>query len=244
MTRRAFRISPAALAAAIALHIAAAVLLYDLLASADHPSELKSKPVEVFIVPPQPLAMADTESAVVAAPAAPPPPEKKPAPPAPKPVRKPPPKAVKQSTVQKQVLETSTAPPESESEPVTPAQPAAQPAPPAPAPTPAGPPATTATPARTSVSVDATAAATNRKPLYPPMAQRYCEFGTVVLRVYVNAEGRAETVELKQSSGYPSLDQSAKTAVQSWRFRPGTVDGKPVAEWYQQPIPFQKPPHC
>lgn len=242
MTRRAFRISPAALAAAIALHIAAATLAYDLLSSADIPSELQSKPVEVSIVPPQPLAIAETEPAVVAAPTPPPPPEKKPAPPAPKPVRKPPPKKVKQPTVQKQVLESATAAPESE--PAAPEQAAAQPAPPAPAPTPAGPPAKTATPARTSVSVDATAAATNRKPLYPPMAQRYCEFGTVVLRVYVNAEGRAETVELKQSSGYPSLDQSAKTAVQSWRFRPGTVDGKPVAEWYQQPIPFQKPPHC
>lgn len=71
------------------------------------------------------------------------------------------------------------------------------------------------------------------------MSQRLGEQGTVVLRVLVKADGHAGTVEVKSSSGYPRLDQSAVDAVKTWRFNPATVDGKPVDEWYQVPIPFK-----
>jgi protein TonB len=60
-----------------------------------------------------------------------------------------------------------------------------------------------------------------------------------VLRVFVKADGTASQIEIKSSSGYPLLDQSAKTAVQSWRFNPATSDGKPVADWFLIPIPFK-----
>lgn len=59
-----------------------------------------------------------------------------------------------------------------------------------------------------------------------------------MLRVLVKADGTAGSVEIKNSSGYPLLDDSARTTVQTWRFNPATVDGKPVAEWYQVAIPF------
>lgn len=59
-----------------------------------------------------------------------------------------------------------------------------------------------------------------------------------MLRVLVNADGTAGAVEIRNSSGYPLLDESAKSTVQTWRFKPATVDGKPVAEWYQLSIPF------
>jgi protein TonB len=55
----------------------------------------------------------------------------------------------------------------------------------------------------------------------------------------VNADGPAGQIEIKSSSGYPLLDESAKTAVQTWRFNPGTSDGKPVADWFLIPIPFK-----
>lgn len=70
------------------------------------------------------------------------------------------------------------------------------------------------------------------------MSRRYEEQGTVVLEVQVKADGRAGEVKLKSSSGHPLLDKAAISAVRSWRFAPATVDGKPITEWYQVPIPF------
>ena len=100
------------------------------------------------------------------------------------------------------------------------------PSPPAPAP-------------RTEVSITANYAAGNAKPVYPTMSKRNGEQGTVVLRVMVRHDGTAGTVEVKSSSGFPRLDQSAVDAVKTWRFNPATVDGKAVDEWYQVPIPFK-----
>jgi periplasmic protein TonB len=114
--------------------------------------------------------------------------------------------------------------------------------PPSPLPATAGPaiaaPAPPAPPARTSAS-EASYASANRKPPYPRIALSNGDEGTVILRVLVTAEGTAGAVEIKSSSGYPLLDESARKTVQTWRFKPATVDGKPVTEWYQVPIPFK-----
>ena len=91
---------------------------------------------------------------------------------------------------------------------------------------------------RTSAS-EASYASTNRTPPYPRIALANGEEGTVVLRVLVTQEGTAGAVEVKTSSGHALLDESARKTVQTWRFKPATVDGKPVAEWYQVPIPFK-----
>lgn len=119
----------------------------------------------------------------------------------------------------------------------------AKPSPPATTVVPAAPvaaipgPATPAPPTKTSVS-DAAYASSNRKPPYPRLSRINDEEGTVVLRVLVKADGTAGAVEVKNSSGYPQLDESARSTVQTWRFKPATVDGKPVSEWYQLAIPF------
>lgn len=113
--------------------------------------------------------------------------------------------------------------------------PAATPSPPA-----AGPaiPAATALPTRTPASA-AGHAAGNRRPPYPRLSKQNNEEGTVVLRVLVKADGTAGAVELKTSSGYPLLDKSALATVPTWRFKPATVNGRPVDEWYEQAIPFK-----
>ncbi|MDB5764698.1 MAG: hypothetical protein JWQ21_3693 [Herminiimonas sp.] len=108
-------------------------------------------------------------------------------------------------------------------------------APPAPAPPAAAP----SPPVRTGVSIPASYAASNRKPEQPPLSRRYGEQGTVTLRVLVKADGAAGAVEIKSSSGYPLLDEAAKSTVQSWRFNPATSDGKPMADWYLVPITFK-----
>ncbi|MBS1186824.1 MAG: hypothetical protein H6R04_842 [Burkholderiaceae bacterium] len=91
----------------------------------------------------------------------------------------------------------------------------------------------------TPVSLPADYLASNRKPEYPLLARQNDEQGTVLLRVLVSENGRASKVQLAQSSGYPLLDQSALSAVQSWRFRPATRNSQPVAEWYRLAIPFK-----
>lgn len=95
----------------------------------------------------------------------------------------------------------------------------------------------TSAPVRTAAT-DAAYASTNRRPPYPRISQSNEEQGTVVLRVLVKADGTSGSVEIKQTSGYPRLDEAARSTVQTWRFAPATVDGKPVAEWYQLAIPF------
>lgn len=92
--------------------------------------------------------------------------------------------------------------------------------------------------AKTSVSIPASYAASNRKPDYPKLSQRFEEQGTTVLRVLVQSDGSAGEVQIKKSSGHELLDASARIALRSWRFSPATSDGKAIAEWYEIPIPF------
>jgi len=91
----------------------------------------------------------------------------------------------------------------------------------------------------TGVSIPASYAASNRPPVQPARSLRNGEEGKVVLRVLVQADGSAGAVEIRSSSGFPMLDEAARSAVQTWRFHPATSDGKPVAEWYLVPILFK-----
>jgi len=45
-------------------------------------------------------------------------------------------------------------------------------------------------------------------------------------------DGKVTEIRLKQSSGSALLDRTAVDTVKKWRFKPATVDGQPVAEWY------------
>jgi protein TonB len=119
------------------------------------------------------------------------------------------------------------------------ASPAATPAaPPAPAPASASSTASAtaqpipAAPVRQGVSIDAAYAASNPVPPYPAIARRLGEQGTVVLRILVSVDGRAEKVEIEKSSGSSTLDRSAETTLKQWRFIPAKIDGKPVEQWY------------
>jgi periplasmic protein TonB len=127
--------------------------------------------------------------------------------------------------------------------PVTPAAPApAQGTPSAPAPTAAasaapGSPIASAAPTseatrRVGPRVDASWAG-NAPPPYPAAARRMGEQGEVRLDVHVGTDGSVIDVQVRASSGSPALDRSAMDAVRRWRFRPATVDGQAVSEWYR-----------
>jgi protein TonB len=78
----------------------------------------------------------------------------------------------------------------------------------------------------------------NPKPEYPRMARRLGEEGTVLLRVFVSAQGAPETIELHRSSGSPRLDRAARETVRSWKFVPARKGERPVGAWVLVPITF------
>ena len=95
--------------------------------------------------------------------------------------------------------------------------------------TPVRPPEPAPPPPRAAVSVlPRVDTAASREPEYPLVSRRLGEQGTVILEVLVDESGRATDAKLVQSSGFPRLDEAALAGVKaSYRFAPGTVDGKP-----------------
>lgn len=82
----------------------------------------------------------------------------------------------------------------------------------------------------------------NPKPEYPPLSVELEEEGTVVLRVLVSTKGRALSVSVSKSSGYPRLDNSARrTVAGQWQFTPGKRGGEAVEEYCLVPIEFTHP---
>ena len=79
----------------------------------------------------------------------------------------------------------------------------------------------------------------NPAPPYPPQSRRMSEEGKVILRVEVSAEGRAENIEIKTSSGSARLDESALRTVRSWRFIPAKRGETAVSSWVLVPIIFK-----
>jgi periplasmic protein TonB len=174
-------------------------------------------------------------------------------PPAPKvepPPASPPPKPaepVKQPVARKLERELPPAPrpiaiPESRPAPNAPtgvleAQPPAPPiaAPAAPEARPAAP-----APAPTKVELPSSDASylQNPAPVYPPISKRLGEQGQVVVRVLIGADGTPQKAQLKRSSGFERLDQSALEYVMKCRYVPGKVGGVPRAMWYEAPVTF------
>jgi TonB family protein len=65
------------------------------------------------------------------------------------------------------------------------------------------------------------------EPEYSEEARKAKLQGTVILRIEVNTRGRAQNVLVRQGLGL-GLDERAAEAVRTWRFKAGTVNGKPV----------------
>jgi protein TonB len=80
---------------------------------------------------------------------------------------------------------------------------------------------------------------TNQAPGYPDIARRRGEQGRVLLRVNVSADGTPLDVELAETSGHPSLDSAALSAVRQWRFVPATEAGRFVPAIAEVPIRFR-----
>lgn len=79
----------------------------------------------------------------------------------------------------------------------------------------------------------------NPPPPYPPLSRRMGEEGKVILRVSVNAQGSADSVEVKTSSGSPRLDDAAVHTVKKWKFISAKRGDTPVQSWVLVPIIFK-----
>lgn len=79
----------------------------------------------------------------------------------------------------------------------------------------------------------------NPKPEYPAISRRLQETGKVLLRVHVDTSGMATQVEIRNSSGFPRLDNAAIKAVWQWRFVPAKRGETTVAAWVLIPLNFE-----
>lgn len=109
--------------------------------------------------------------------------------------------------------------------------------PPAPASTQAATPSAQAAPTPSAPRFDADYL-DNPAPNYPPLSKRAGEEGKVMLRVYVEPSGLPRKVEVRTSSGFDRLDQSAVAAVTRWKFVPAKQSGQAVGAWVLVPIVF------
>lgn len=86
--------------------------------------------------------------------------------------------------------------------------------------------------------------ATLRKLSGPPPAYPRRELigaieGEVLLRVLVDAYGKAQTIEVIGGSGNRNFELAAIRALKRWRFQPHTVDGVPRSAWASVPVTFR-----
>ena len=77
------------------------------------------------------------------------------------------------------------------------------------------------------------------EPPYPATARRRRQEGLVLLTVKVTAQGHAARVELKESSGFPALDEAALRAVRDWEFEPARLGTVAVESEIEVPVRFR-----
>ncbi len=82
----------------------------------------------------------------------------------------------------------------------------------------------------------------NPEPVYPELARRRRQEGLVLLAVKITAQGRAERVEIKKSSGFSLLDNAAVEAVCDWEFQPARIGSLALESEIDVPVRFELTP--
>src|SRR4030095_5559361 len=78
----------------------------------------------------------------------------------------------------------------------------------------------------------------NPRPVYPPEARRLQQQGRVIVAAQVSADGRATSVSLMRSSGFPLLDAAAVNAVRRWTLVPAQAAGIAIPSRVEVPVSF------
>lgn len=105
--------------------------------------------------------------------------------------------------------------------------------------------------ARSDATVDAEPASTSQAyvdefpkvvkqvaPHYPDLARSSGAEGVVIVNAMVGPDGYVKDVKVLRS--IPMLDGAAMEAVRQWRFKPGSINGKPIHVWVAVPVRFKK----
>ena len=223
------RYKVAVTAMVLAVHAVALWGLQRLPGATPAPMVIPAQVIATFITPePEPIVMPEPMPLAPPEPVVQPKPVPKPQPkPQPKPKPQPLPKAVASPDPAPATAPTGTL----DSEPTAPATPT-------PAPTAAQASTDTAAPAAIVMPSSSAAYLNNPRPSYPSISRRMGEQGKVMLRVFVNAQGQPEQIQIQQSSGFDRLDKAAVDAVRRWKFTPGSRNGVAEAMWNIVPINF------
>ena len=76
------------------------------------------------------------------------------------------------------------------------------------------------------------------KPVYTELARRARVTGTVIVEAIIDTQGNVTNVRVLK--GLPmGLDRAAVEAVQKWKFKPATLEGRPVKVYYVLTVNFQ-----
>jgi protein TonB len=73
---------------------------------------------------------------------------------------------------------------------------------------------------------------------YPTRAQRANQEGLTLLTVYLNESGKADKVEVTESSGFPLLDEAAVKFARESIFNPAFVGNSPIRSKVELPVRF------
>lgn len=76
-------------------------------------------------------------------------------------------------------------------------------------------------------------------PAYPESARRRSEEGDVRCRLEVDERGAVVAVTVLRSSGWPDLDEAARSGLLGWRFQPATCGGAPRACIVEHVVTFR-----
>lgn len=79
------------------------------------------------------------------------------------------------------------------------------------------------------------------QPPYPASEERAANEGSVKVRLLVGADGRVKAVEQLSATSDAFWRATEKQALRHWRFKPATVDGKPVESRLVLTVHFQLP---
>jgi protein TonB len=91
---------------------------------------------------------------------------------------------------------------------------------------------------RASPVVTAAAPLQTAPPEYPRSSRCAGEEGSVLCQLSISEAGLVTAVVVLESSGHERLDEAAQATLRTWRFRPKTEDGRPVASLLEHRITF------
>lgn len=76
-------------------------------------------------------------------------------------------------------------------------------------------------------------------PAYPLIARKRGWQGTVVIEATIDAQGRADTADVIESSGYAALDRSALDAIGNSTYHPAISGQEQIASRVRIPVVFR-----